>query len=127
MRLKSILMTVLFLLLPAFASADSSKPFTQAEFDKLLKSKTPVLVDIYADWCPTCKQQGKVLSSFMVTPEFEKIVVLKVDFDKQKGVVKAFKATRQSTLIIFKDGAELDRSVAETDAARLRTFVEQLN
>jgi len=39
---------------------------------------------------------------------------LRVDFDQQKPVVKAFKADRQSTLIVFKDGREVGRSLGDT-------------
>jgi len=101
-------------LLTAGIAYAAGQAFDQAGFDALQQQKKPILVAIHADWCPTCKAQEPVLTELLKTPEFQAIHALRVDFDKQKKIVKAFKAQYQSTLIVFKDGKEVGRSTGDT-------------
>ena len=96
----------------AFAIGDA---FDQATFDRLLKDGKPVLVAVHADWCGTCRTQDAFLKDLLKTPPYSNLQVLRVDFDKQKKVVHAFKVKWQSTLIVFKNGKEVERSTADTD------------
>lgn len=107
---RSLLLLPLVTALTAFAA----QPFDPAGFDALQKQGKPVLVEIHADWCPTCKAQEPILSDLLKTPEFSGLTALRVDFDKQKDAVKSFKAQYQSTLIVFKGGREVGRSTGDT-------------
>lgn len=104
-------------LLPFFlagAAIAADRAFDQSSFDALLQQKKPVLVEIHADWCPTCKAQEPIIAELLKTPAFQSISALRVDFDKQKNIVKAFKAQYQSTLIVFKDGKEAGRTTGDS-------------
>jgi len=118
--MKSIrkLLLLLTLLFPLFAQA-VGEPYTQDKLDALNRAGKPALVFIYADWCPTCRAQEKILDTLLPTNEFKGISVLRVDFDAQQAVVKAFGVRYQSTLIVFKDGREVGRATGETDRARI--------
>ena len=96
----------------AFAVGDA---FDQTRFNQLLKEGKPVLISIHADWCATCRTQEAFLKDLLKTPPYNTLQVLRVDFDKQKAAVRAFRAKWQSTLIVFKNGKEIDRSTADTD------------
>ena len=109
--LRSLLVLPLLLAGTAF-SAD--RGFDQVTFDALQLQKKPTLVKIHADWCPTCKAQEPIIAELLKTPEFQSITALRVDFDKQKSIVKAFKTQYQSTLVVFKDGKEVGRSTGDT-------------
>ncbi len=109
--LRSLLLLPLFFAATAFAGGQA---FDQATFDGLQKQGKPVLVWIHADWCPTCKAQDSIISDLLTTPELQGLTELKVDFDAQKNVVRSFKATMQSTLIVFKGGREVGRSTGDT-------------
>lgn len=98
-------------------------PFKQANFDALQKAGKPILVDVYADWCPVCKRQEQVLTPMLKEPQFKNLTVLKVDFDNQKEVLRHFKVNRQSTLILFNNGKEIRRSIGETNPENLRRFI----
>ncbi|HDR1022910.1 TPA: thioredoxin family protein [Pasteurella multocida] len=115
------LLTTLFVSAQVFAV--DFKPFEQAAFDVAIQSNKPVLVDVYADWCPTCKRQVKVLEPMLNEDQFKEYTVFKVDYDEQKDVLKDFKVTRQSTLILFNEGKEVRRSIAETSEDGLRRFI----
>jgi thioredoxin 1 len=88
--------------------------FDTVTFDALQKEGKPILVAVHADWCPTCRAQAPVVLELLKTPEFQGVTALRVDFDKQKDIVKTFKVQYQSTLIVFKGGKEVGRSTGDT-------------
>jgi len=64
---------------------------------------------------------GKLTSQ----PEFSKFVRLRVDFDKQKSVVRQFKARYQSTLVVFKGKVELGRSVGDSEEDGIKALLKK--
>lgn len=107
------------------ATAGEIKPYTPQEFDTLTRAGKPVLVDINAAWCPTCKAQKPVLERLMDQPEYRDVTMLKVDFDKDRAAVKRFKATVQATLVAFKGTAEVGRLVGNTQPADLENLIKK--
>ncbi len=101
-------------LLFAAAVWAAGKPFDQAGFEAAQAAGKPILVEIHADWCPTCRAQEPIVSELMRDAKNAGFVVLRVDFDKQKDVVKRFRSQYQSTLIVFRGKKEVSRSTGET-------------
>jgi thiol-disulfide isomerase/thioredoxin len=91
-----------------------SSAFTSDSFMAAQKGGKSLLVDVSAPWCPVCKAQQAVLGELGKQERFKSIVTLKVDFDSQKDALKALKADKQSTLIVFKGDKEVGRVVGET-------------
>ena len=108
--------------LPAIAA--DWKPFTQAEFSTAQKDGKPILVDIFAPWCPTCRAQKPILEELTAKPEFKDLVVLVVDFDHQTNDVRALKAQQQSTLIVYKGAEEIARTVGETNPGNIEALLK---
>jgi thioredoxin 1 len=98
-------------------SAGSGAKFTQAAFDAAQAAGKPVVVEVTAPWCPTCKAQAPIINSLMAKPEMKGVTLLKVDFDSQKDVLKKLNVSQQSTLIAFKGKAETSRSTGDTTQA----------
>ena len=94
-------------------------PFTRAAFEAAQAAGKPILVDIYAPWCPVCRAQEPILESLQAQPANAELVVFRVDFDNQRDVVRSFRAQRQSTLIAYRGATETGRSVGDTNAASL--------
>ncbi|MGC2457284.1 MAG: thioredoxin family protein [Gallionellaceae bacterium] len=115
----SLAVLVLAVLLFPLLSQPVEEPFTQARLDALNQSGRPVLVAIHADWCSTCRTQERVLQELMTQPEFKRIKLLRMDFDKQKESVRSFGVQYQSTLIAFKNGREVGRMTAEMSPVRI--------
>src|SRR5438105_1381887 len=88
------------------ASANATVPFSEEAFQAAQASGSPILVEIHADWCPTCKAQKPILDKLTADPKFKDLKIFRVDFDAMKPVVKQFGAQMQSTLIVFKGSAE---------------------
>jgi len=105
------------------ASAAEWKPFSAAAFAEAQKEGKSILVDIFAPWCPTCRAQNPILVQLTREPQFNNLVVFKVDFDNQKGDVRALKAQQQSTLIAYKGETEKGRSVGMTDEKSIAALV----
>jgi thioredoxin 1 len=57
-------------------------------------------------------------------PEFAKVKVFKVDFDSSRDLLRQWKVTQQSTLIVFKGRAERLRSIGQTEPGALRKVFE---
>lgn len=105
------------------AFAATEMPFTQQNFAEAQKAGKPILVHIWASWCPTCKAQAPTLSAIETDPANKDLTVLKVDFDTQKDVVKSFDVRMQSTLIAFHGNTEKARSTGDTDPASIKALV----
>jgi thioredoxin 1 len=107
---------------PSFAVGQG---YDQAAFEGLMKSGKPTLVLIHADWCPTCRAQAVIVSELLKSPGLSSITALRVDFDQQARVVKAFGATAQSTLIVFKNGREIARSVGDSHRESIEALLRR--
>ena len=98
------------------APAHSEEAFTHARFAELQAAGALILVDIFADWCPTCAIQQTVLAEYRERNPNVPLHTLTVDFDTQKDLVSHFRAPRQSTLILYRGTEQVWFSVAETRA-----------
>lgn len=107
------------------ARAATVAPFTEQAFKSAQADGQPILVDISATWCPTCAQQKPIIDSLAATPAFEKLVILHVDFDTQKDVVRAMGARMQSTLIVFHGATRKGVSVGDTDPRSIKALLDK--
>lgn len=110
--------------MPAAAGAVERVPFDQAAFLAALDSGGPVLVDIYAAWCTTCRAQSKALDRLFRQRAYGGYRVFVVDYDSEKDIMRAFGATQRSTLIVFKGGVERGRVVGDTSAASIEALLK---
>lgn len=119
------LMSALLLSLSLVAHAFAGEAFTQERFDALQADGKTVLVDVAADWCPTCKKQEAIIKAWLGNNPDKELHVLRVDFDTQKELVTHFRAPRQSTLLLYKNNQQLWFSVAETRHEVITAAIEQ--
>jgi thiol-disulfide isomerase/thioredoxin len=105
------------------ASAWASQPFTSESFAAAQAQNKPILVEVSADWCPTCQRQGVVIGQLKGEPRFDGLMVFRVDFDDQRDVVRQFRATTQSTLIVFRGETETARAAGITSQADIANLI----
>jgi len=84
---------------------------TDSNFEELVKNTDkPVLIDFWAEWCGPCKMIGPVVEE--LAQEFEgKAVIGKVDVDSNPIVASSLGIRAIPTLLFFKNGEMVDRSV----------------
>ncbi len=117
----------LFLLSVAssLAMAGPVVPYDQDAFDKLAQEGKPVVVVVHAPWCPTCKVQKPIQFGLMEQPAYKDVTMMTIDFDSQKPLLAKYKVAMQSTMISFKGGQEVGRSVGDTSAAGIEGLVKK--
>jgi thioredoxin 1 len=111
------------LALSPLASAMTPASYSQQAFAAAQAAGKPILLHITAPWCPTCKAQKPILSQLEATPKFKDLVVLDIDFDSKKDLLRKFHVVQQSTLIVFKGGQEVGRSTGDTDPASIEALL----
>lgn len=109
------------------ALASDHMPYTEQAFAASQHEGKPILVDIAADWCPTCARQEPIIEKLTADPAFRDFVVYRVDFDAQTKVVRAFGARSQSTLIVFRGGVEKGRSTGDTNPDSIKKLLQMAN
>lgn len=93
----------------------------EANFESTIQSGL-VLIDFSAEWCGPCRALAPVLEE-VATKMQGKVVVGKVDIDEAQATTAKYQVTSVPSLILFKDGQEVDRSVGLRDADSLETWI----
>jgi thioredoxin 1 len=104
--------------------AQPIQPFTTAALKAAQAAGQPVLVDAYASWCPTCRKQAPTIDAMAKDPAFDKLLILRLDYDNQAAEKRALGITTQSTLIAFHGDKETGRSVGITDPEQIKALAK---
>ena len=91
------------------AGADKNiKQLTLAEFNKMLSTKQPVLVDFHTEWCSPCRKMAPIVDE-LAKENKGNVTVLRLDVDKSKEVANFYKIQGVPVFIIYVDGKEVWR------------------
>ncbi|AFL84267.1 thioredoxin [Belliella baltica DSM 15883] len=83
---------------------------TDSNFEEIMKSEQPILVDFWAEWCGPCKMIGPVVEE--LAGDYDgKAVIGKVDVDSNPAVAAQFGIRSIPTLLFFKGGQIVDKQV----------------
>lgn len=124
--LKTLVLAIvaLFAVVPMAASAAVSwTDYTPGAFTAAQQQGKIIVVDVHADWCPTCRAQQPILDELRKDERLTDAVFIRVNFDDDKAFLRAHRVPRQSTIIVFDGKEEKARSIAETNRNRLRAMI----
>ena len=89
---------------------------------EVLKSNIPVLIDFYADWCGPCKMLSPIVDE--VAAENDDIKVVKVNVDEAQNTAIKYQIMSIPTLVVIKNGNEVNRSVGVIDKDEIINMVK---
>ena len=103
----------------------SVKHFSNDTFQsEVLQGSGPILVDFWAPWCGLCKMLGPVIDG-LADELSGKAVVGKVNIDDEPDLAAKYGVVTIPTIILFKDGQEVNRLVGVQSKLTLTQMVEQ--
>ena len=105
-----------------------SKPIvvTDADFEqKVLKAKTPVLVDFWATWCRPCLMTAPVLEE-LAQEYADKLTIAKLDVDQNAKTAAQYNIMSIPNLIIFKDGKPVSQVIGYKPKEELKRNLDPI-
>ena len=101
------------------------KTLTSAEFDAYIsQAAQPVLVDLWASWCGPCRMLSPLVDKLAETYD-GRLLVAKVNIDEEAEIAIRYGVNSIPTLLLFKGGRLVDRSIGLVPAQMLEAFVKQ--
>jgi len=97
---------------------------TDSNFDEIVKKHPLVLVDFWAPWCSPCVALAPTVEE--LAEEYAgKIVIGKLNVDENPSTAECFKVFSIPTLIMMKDGCEVDRIVGLVPKKHIEAFLKR--
>ena len=91
---------------------------------EVLNNSKPVLVDFYADWCGPCKMVAPVLEE--LDGEYDgSVVFAKINVDNEQELAMRYGVLSIPTLILFKNGEQLDKTVGFGGKPQLKAMIDK--
>ncbi len=90
--------------------------------NRVLKNENTVLVDFFATWCGPCKMLSPILEQVAQETDAE---ILKVDIDESMDLARKFGIMSVPTMILFKNGEEIDRATGLRQKSQILSMINQ--
>lgn len=96
----------------------------KSSFNTIINSKTPVLIDFFADWCGPCKMLAPILKQ--VKDDLgEDIKIIKIDVDENQLLAAKYQVRGVPTMLLFKSGKQVWRQSGVLQKDQIISVVKQ--
>ena len=100
------------------------KHFKTAEFDAAVEAAPLALVDFWAGWCGPCRMLAPLVDQ--LAAEYDgKVLVGKVDVDSEPDLARRFGIMSIPTVVVLKNGQEVDRLVGVRPAPAFKAALDK--
>jgi thioredoxin 1 len=99
------------------------KELNEAGFEEAIKTGNVVIIDFHAEWCGPCK----MLKPIMEEVSSEGVAVYSVDVDGNKGLAQKYQVSSIPTVLLFKDGKQVDMFVGVKEKEDIMEMVTKLS
>ena len=97
-----------------------------SNFNTIINSNVPVLVDFFADWCGPCKTLGPILKD--VKQELgEHIKIVKIDVDKNQALASQYAVRGVPTMLLFVNGKQVWRQSGVLQKQAILDIIQKHN
>jgi len=93
--------------------------------EEVLKSTTPALVDFWAPWCMPCRMLAPTIEK-LAEENKSKLKVCKLNTDENQNIAAQYGIQGIPTLIIFKEGKEVGRTVGVMSKEKLQEKLDPI-
>lgn len=93
------------------------------QYEELILSSKPVLVDFWAPWCTYCRRIDPVLNK--LADSREDVQIVKVNIDEEPELARQERIEVIPTLVVYKEGYDLGSIVAPESKARIEAFLAE--
>lgn len=112
-------------ILNAAAFAASRTPFDPGAFQAARESGKPVVLQVTATWCGPCQRLKQAMSDLLGKPDFKDLVIFEADYDADQDELRRINALKLTTLIVYRDNAEVLRASGETRPERVEAVLRK--
>ena len=93
------------------------------QYEELILSNVPVLVDFWAPWCTYCRRIDPALDK--LADNRKDVLIVKVNVDEEPELARREQIEVIPTLVVYQDGYDLGSIVAPESKARIDDFLEE--
>ena len=122
--MKKILIIIFALFTIKAFAVDKNTTFNNEIFQKAQLEGKTVVINSWNETCITCKAQIKILDQ--AEKEFKDVLFLSFEQTKDKDIAKQLGINYWTTIVVYKDNKEINRSIGQTSKSKIYSIIRSL-